>query len=381
MGCIRTFLLGVMLAPLAAQVAMATHCGSPVDLHDGWSLATPEQQGLDPDMICGIGTRLEGWREADAHGVVVVRHGAIVYEDYLAGNDLRWPERNWGEPLANMTHDASTKHDLQSITKSVVALLVGIALDRGLITKNDVPILALFPELADLREASRDRITLRDLLTMTAGLRWPWKPYLSMARQMDAARDPYRFVLEQPVVNEPGTTWHYNNGSAELAGAIVSKVTGRPLDQFAKETLFDPLGIADWEWGRMTSGDPGASWGLRLRPRDLAKIGQLVLDHGTWHEQQIVSAAWIREMTAPQITTQAGSYGYFWWLGRETINGRDIDWVGGLGWGGQCLYVVPSLDLIVVVTAGIYNYDGAGDQDIAGRTVLDQYVLPATLAN
>jgi CubicO group peptidase (beta-lactamase class C family) len=135
-----------------------------------------------------------------------------------------------------------------------------------------------------------------------------------MARQMDASPDPYRFVLEQPVVAVPGTNWHYNNGSAKVIGAILRKATSRPLDQFAKDALFDPLGIHDWEWGRMANGDAAASWGLRSRPRDLAKIGQLVLDLGAWHGQQIVSAAWIKEMTTPRVIRQhASSYGYLWW--------------------------------------------------------------------
>src|ERR1700752_92023 len=106
-----------------------------------------------------------------------------------------------------------------------------------------------------------------------------------MARQMDASPDPYRFVLEQPVVAVPGTNWHYYNGSAEVIGAILRKATSRPLDQFAKDALFDPLGIHDWEGGRREKGAPAASWGLRSRPRDLAKIGQLVLDLGAWHGQ------------------------------------------------------------------------------------------------
>ena len=175
----------------------------------------------------------------------------------------------------------------------------------------DEPVLSLLPEYADLHSADRDRITLRDLLTMRSGLRWPYKPYLGMARQTSAAPDPYRFVLEQPIVATPGERWHYNNGSVEVVGAILRKATGRPLDRFAKEVLFDPLGIGDWEWGRMANGDPGASWGLRLRPRDLAKIGQLVLDHGSWHGKRIVSSDWIKEMTAPQVARKnGGSYGY-----------------------------------------------------------------------
>jgi CubicO group peptidase (beta-lactamase class C family) len=352
-------------------------CGGPTRLDDGWTLAAPEQEALDPASICAIGPRLGALHEADPHGVVVVRHGALVYEAYFPGGDLRWPEQHWEEPLESLPHDARTKHDLQSITKSVVALLVGIALDRGLLETIDAPALSFFPEYADLRTADKDRITVRDLLTMTTGLRWPYKPYLSMARQMDASPDPYRFVLEQPLVAAPGTNWHYNNGTVELVGALVQKATGRPLDQFAKMALFDPLGIDDWEWGKMASGDPGASWGLRLRPRDLAKIGQLVLDHGAWQGSQFVSSAWIKEMIAPHIVRPEISYGYLWWLTRQSIDGRDIDVVSGSGWGGQCLYVVPSLDLVVVVTAGVYNFAGEGPQSLAGDTVLGMVLRAA----
>lgn len=371
--------LGVALFPALAAADVPAACNAPSAMPDGWLVSTPQQQGLDPALICAIGAELEKMPEASPNGVVVVRHGVLVYEDYFTGADQRWPEQHWGEPLANQPHDAGTKHDLQSITKSVVALLVGIALGRGLIKDVEAPILPLFAEYADLRGSDKDRITLRDLLTMRSGLRWPYKPYLSTARKMDAAADPYRFVLEQPLAAPPGTLWHYNNGSVELVGAVVQKATGRPLDQFAKEALLEPLGVTDWEWGRMASGVPGASWGLRLRPRDLAKIGQLVLDRGAWRGRQLVPAAWIREMTTPHIVKPTYAYGYLWWLGRSSIGGRDIDWVAGNGWGGQCLYVVPSLDLVVVVTAGVYNYEGEGHQDLAGETVLNSFALPAAL--
>src|SRR5262249_9762111 len=152
----------------------------------------------------------------------------------------------------------------------------------------------------------------------------------------------------------------------------------QPLDQFAREALFAPLGIEDWEWGRMASGDPGASWGLRLRPRDLAKLGQLVLNRGSWQGRQLVSSDWIEAMTAPQQRLRQGNaYGYLWWLGSETVDGREIELVSGLGWGGQLLLIAPHLDLVLVVTAGVYDFDGQGQQRLAGDTAFEQVVRAA----
>jgi CubicO group peptidase (beta-lactamase class C family) len=201
-----------------------------------------------------------------------------------------------------------------------------------------------------------------------------------MARKVDAAADPYRLVLEQPMLAEPGKKWRYNNGVAELVGGVVQKAAGRRLDAFARDVLFEPLGIDDWEWGKMASGDPGASWGLRLRPRDLAKIGQLILDKGTWRGRQIVSADWIDEMTAPRIVRPKFSYAYLWWLNHSSIDGRSIAWISGSGWGGQCLNIIPKLAMVVVVTAGVYDYEGKGPQNLACDTVMDKGVLRAALA-
>src|SRR5260370_20723082 len=132
-----------------------------------------------------------------------------------------------------------------------------------------------------------------------------------MSRQMEAAADPSRFVLEQPMVAAPGLSWHYNNGSAEVVRAVVKKAASKAMDQFAKEALFGPPGIDDWEWGTMANGDPGASWGLRLRLRDLAKIGQIAL------------------VTAPHIVRPKTTYGFLWWLGREQMNAKEVDTISG----------------------------------------------------
>jgi CubicO group peptidase (beta-lactamase class C family) len=176
-----------------------------------------------------IGGELEKVKDADPHSVVVVRNGVVIYEKYFSGPDQRWPQRHWGEPFENMPHDLRTKHDLQSITKSVASLLLGIALDRAMIKRVDAPLLSFFPEYADLSSPGRERITLRDLLTMQTGFDWPAKPYLSMAQKVDAAPDPYRRVLEQPMVAELGKRWRYNNGVAGLVGVVVQKVTGLGL--------------------------------------------------------------------------------------------------------------------------------------------------------
>jgi CubicO group peptidase (beta-lactamase class C family) len=175
--------LAIAFLPSMARAEFPVGCRTPVAMEDGWSVSEPQAQQLDPALICSIGGELEKLKDAHPHGVVVVRNGVVVYEKYFTGPDQRWPQQHWGEPLENMPHDVSTKHDVQSITKSVVALLVGVALDRGMIRNVDVPLLSFFPEYADLGSPERERITLRDLLTMQAGLDWPVKPYLSMARK------------------------------------------------------------------------------------------------------------------------------------------------------------------------------------------------------
>ena len=174
-------------------------------------------------------------------------------------------------------------------------------------------------------------------------------------------------VKHAPVRTAPtGHEFFYNTGALRLISAIVRKATGRPLDEFARATLFEPLGITGVEWNRIR-GDTDAGGGLRLRPRDMAKIGQLVLAGGRWNDRQIVSKGWIEASTTRKIEAADGlSYGYLWWLGRSLLNGREVHWVGALGRGGQSIRIVPELDLVVVVTAGYY-------QDYSPRAFQLQY--------
>src|SRR5262249_53493221 len=159
------------------------------------------------------------------------------------------------------------------------SLVVGIALDRGWIKDLDAPVLSFFPEYADLRSPDKERITLRHLLMMSTGLAWdesiPYSDPQNSETQMYAAADPYRYVLERPVETAPGRSFNYMTGAPTLLGAVLRKITGTQIDEIEKEVLFGPLGIADAEWIKFDNGDTMSGGGLRLRPRDLAKIGQL----------------------------------------------------------------------------------------------------------
>jgi len=197
---------------LITVAAMAADCQKPTDFRDGWTVAAPEQEGLDPALICGIGPRLEALKEANAHGVVITRHGRLVYEHYFAGNDERL-----GMSLSEVNFNARTKHDIRSISKSVTSLLVGIALDRGLLSDLDAPVFSFFPEYSNLWTPEKDRITLRQLLTMSSGLAWDetsasyGNPSNSYWRMETAPRADY-FVLEQPLAASPSTVFNYNSG-------------------------------------------------------------------------------------------------------------------------------------------------------------------------
>jgi len=380
--------LGVALSMMVALPAMAAECGTPTDLHDGWAVAAPDQEGLDPALIRGIGPRLEVLTEAKAHGVVIARHGRLVYERYFAGNDWRL-----STPLGDVNFDAATKHDMRSISKSVTSLLVGIAFDRGLLTDLDAPVFSFFPEYEALRTPEKDRITLRHLLTMSSGLAWnentvPFTGPSNSYSQMEAAPRADHFVLAQPLAAQPGEVFNYNTGTANLLGLILRKISGKRLDAFAKETLFDPLRIEDWDWDYDAGFNPAAGTGLRLRPRDLAKIGQLVLQHGVWNGRQVVSSAWIEEAMIPRTTGKSlmlklvpegiSSYGFLWWLGRLPVDHPEHDLIVANGYGGQRLFILPDLDLVVVTTAGDY---GGKSMGLTGATALTEFLLPGVVAH
>jgi CubicO group peptidase (beta-lactamase class C family) len=382
-------LVGGAALPTLAHADSTDLCGFPATRDDGWTVASVnEDKFIDRGALCRMADRLATSADANIHSVLVARGGKLVFERYFKGSD-EVPGFIYGRRVTDLTFDAHTLHDVKSISKCIAALTVGIAFDRGLIRSVDEPIFSFFPELADLRTPEKDRILLRHALTMTMGLSWEEATPATGDENNDEARmhrasDPCRYVLGSLAVTTPaGQEFFYNTGALALLSAIVRKATGHPLDELAQEALFKPLGIAVTDWRRY-KGDTDAGGGLRLRPRDMAKIGQLVLAGGRWNGRQIVSREWIVTSTAPQIKATEdgfdGFYGYLWWLGRTRINGREFGWAGALGRGGQSIRIVPELDLVVVVTAGYYqDYSPRAGQVTFGvfRDVLRAAISPA----
>jgi CubicO group peptidase (beta-lactamase class C family) len=352
---------GAALAPLTALPVYADPpdgCGVPVARDNGWPVASVNEDKLiDRDALCGMADRLAA--NADVHAVLVARGGKLEFEWYFRGND-EVPGRFFGHRVEYVTFDADTLHIMKSASKSVMSLAMGIAIDRGLIPSVNEPIFNFFPELSDLRSPEKDRIQLVHALTMSMGLKWveatpATGDYNNDEARMRIAWDPCRYVLGLPVTAPAGQEFFYNTGALALVSAILRKATGRPFDEFVRETLFEPLGITHVAWDRYW-GEADAGGGLHLRPRDMAKIGQLILAGCRWIDRQVVSRAWIETSTEPKLkATDGQSYGYLWWLGRALLNGREVHWVGALGRGGQSIRIVPELDLVVAVTAGYYQ--------------------------
>src|SRR4051812_3503935 len=362
---------GAALSPLTTlpvHADLPDGCGIPVARDDGWPVASVNEDKLiDRAELCMMADRLAS-SVANVHSILVARGGKLVFERYFRGSD-EIPGRIYGRRVENVSFDADTLHNVKSVSKSVASLAVGIAIDRGLIRSVNEPIFSFFPELSDLRTPEKDRIQLVHALTMSMGLKWveaiPSNEDNNDEGRMHTASDQCRYVLGLPVTGPAGQEFFYNTGALALVSAIIRKATGRPLDEFARENLFEPLGISAVAWERR-KGDTDAGGGLRLRSRDMAKIGQLVLAGGRWNGRQIVSREWIETSTAPKIKAADGQYGYLWWLGRTVLNGREVQWVGALGRGGQSIRIVPELDLVVVVTAGYY-------QDYSPRAFQVQY--------
>jgi len=325
---------------------------------DPWRRVAPDDVGFQSDLARKLAAGIESGLLRHLHEVLIARGDRLVLEHYGKGQD-----ENWGSAIGTVTFGPETLHDLRSVTKSIVSLLYGIALDRGLVPPTDTPLADQFPEYADLAgSGALSGLTIEHALTMTLGMAWDEnRPYTDPENSeiaMENAADRNRYVLSRPRVAEPGTRWIYSGGCVALVGAIVARGTGMSLQDFARQALFDPLGIDRFEWTVGHDGIASAASGLRLTGPDLLRIGRMILANGIFAGNRIVSSSWLEASRKPVAATGDGlSYGRLWFLGEAQVGGRGKPrpWMGAFGNGGQRLWIMPDADLAVVIFSGYYN--------------------------
>ncbi|WP_243315211.1 serine hydrolase domain-containing protein [Geothrix paludis] len=355
--CPSWFLGWVLLLLHALAHAQAASPVAPLETPalagDGWQRLSPAEAGFDPARLHALLLEMMDGR-ANLHGVVVERHGRLVAEAYRTGRD-----RTVNSLFAHTrAFGPEVRHDARSVGKSVIGLLVGVALAQGRLKRVDTPVLEFYPEFPELASPERRAITLEHLLGMSSGLAWheggdgPDDEHKLMWKWT-----PVYHPLSRPVAVAPGTVFNYNSGGALLLADILARATGMPWTEYARTALFEPLGIRDVEWVGDFLGRPMAYTGLRMRPRDMAKLGRLVLNRGQWQGRQIVPSAWIDASLTPRLRTgfDDTGYGYLWWTGSAAWHDRAVPWAAAFGNGGQRIFVAPDLDLCVVITAGAYG--------------------------
>ena len=340
-----------------------------------WQIAQPEAVGLSEGALSEIHKDIESGRYGYIDAFLVARQGKLVFEQYyeheypsiygqeaatpgaLVVNDPSGPY-NYFNPWWHPYYRHTKLHSMQSVTKSVVSALVGIAISRGEFPNLDTPVLQFFDEVDVGNVDQRKRnMTVRDLLTMSDGLLWdedlPYNDPNNSFAVMAKAHNWVQYTLDLPMGTEPGTVFNYNSGATLILGHIFRLATGIDIEEYAVEHLFAPLGIDDYYWDRTPYGLTDTQEGLYLSARSLTKIAQLFLQKGRWLDEQVIPATWVEESIAPHYPIGAAgdeAYGYLWWSQPYTFKEKTLRAYFGKGFGGQRPIFLPELDTVIVLT-------------------------------
>jgi len=331
-------------------------------IDDEWEMTSFDTEGFDSSRFDLLRARIMDGTFKDINSIVVVKHGKILIEEYFNGAD------------------PNALHDIRSAGKSLTSALVGIAIDKGLIKGVDERLLSYFPgvECSNDWDPRKDDITLNHVLSMSFGLAEPGEfPAWENARWYTVHW--IGDVLCQPIEYEPGSRFDYDSAAPALFGPIIEQVSGMSVGQFAKNFLFGPLGIEHYRWFILPGGQEYTGGGFQMRPRDMAKFGQLYLQKGTWNGEQLISKEWVEESTRTHLLADAQLdqyYGYYWWKEMFPIDDRWIETYFASGNGGNRIYVFPSEDLVAVITASAYD-QSYGHRQV--RMMMNKYILPAVI--
>jgi CubicO group peptidase (beta-lactamase class C family) len=265
--------------------------------------------------------------------LVVCRDGVIVAEGYYNG------------------YRSDSIKTVMSVTKTVTALLVGLALEKGTIEDINDPISQYLTGIVTFPDTVKANITIRQMLTMTFGHAWNGTKPESLYNTFAAAPDHLQYIIDLPLIYAPGTVFNYSDGASHLLSVIITEATGENTFDFALKYLFIPLGINHVEWPADDRGYPNGAASLRISPYDMVKIGNLILNSGRHNGVQVVPESWITAMTTTQISTNndipyGPAYGYQIWINTEASH----KYYFAMGWGGQFIFIVPDWNLVVTAS-------------------------------
>lgn len=349
------------LYPAADFIAEGTYQGDywPTE---SWRKCAPEEVGMDPMKLKELNEemRLLMEMEIDVHGVLIVKDGYIVAEQYYSED-----------------YGPDSLHRIASCTKSITSALFGIALDKGYLSSLDQRMVDFFPDREiQNRSEFKESITLEDLLTMSSGLEWyeleyPYGDERNTFRQWVNQGGGIQFVLDQPMVAAPGYVYAYNSGASQVLSGILQRVTGVRTDSFALEHLFKPLGIDSYDWPADKNGIAFGGGSTRFTPRDMARFAYLYLKEGEWEGKQVVSREWVEISQQKHIKRKYIEdyyYGYHWWVSEKHT-------FSAVGYAGQWITVVPDQNLVVVFTNNFS--EGESFQWSTPERLMETYIMPA----
>lgn len=342
----------VLCLVLAACDTAPGPSDGPLDLAQPWVETTPESAGLDAPPVAAAVATFEAIPRA--RSLAVVRNGQLAVETYVHGADRE------------------TLHDVRSVTKTVVGMLTGIAIEQGDIASLDTPLGDLLGEEVASLTPAHAAITVGQLATMTSGLAWNELSSTSYSEWIRSG-DHLQYVLDLPFENPPGTAFTYNSGAVHVLGVAVEEAVGEPLPAYADRVLFGPLGIRQRTWESLSGGRVNGGAGLDLRTRDLARLGQLLLQDGRSGASSILPDGWVQHWSAPEQAWRGSfgpltsyTYGHLVW----SVDGPPSA-VLAWGYGGQFIYAAPALDLVVVATTEWRGVSADGGADPLEMAVLE----------
>lgn len=361
-------LLGGWAAPLAAQEREPYT--PPRAAEDGWQVARAGDVGLSEDRLAAMSVALRDGEFARISSVLVARDGRLAYEEYLHGS-------------------AADLRNTRSVTKTITGMLVGLALERGDLEGLDARVLDLLgnPPVAH-PDPRKEAITVEDLLTMSSVLECDdWNQFSrGNEERMYLIEDWMQFALDLPVRGYPpwvtrpedapyGRTFSYCTAGVFLLGRVLERATGTSVQAFAREDLFDPLGIDEVDWPLSPLGEAQTGGGLGLRSRDLLKLGQLYADGGRWDGRQVVPEPWVEASFRPRARVDdRNEYGYLWWLAPTEVGGRTVTVAYMSGNGGNKVFVVPDLELVAVITSENFGHP---DMHELSERLFSEHILAA----